>query len=589
MRKLKLSTLLILASIIIFSVGSAAMSTINFNRSINSGKILADTDPNVAVRIENISEYDNLLNFSDSGNVSLHLKEAISNESDVLGINPSSLFRIGSADNGVIRITNNSDISVMAVLDDSIGIQMDTTSDTNLIINPGSYTDFYFTISTYDIDIDTPMIATLHVTSDLSYVASNSNFFPIGDTIPTNLETTSLVSLSFDSATIDQLNDSNVVMRPANTYIIENQVLSNEDPGASIFVPVSADNYVIESTASFYTPNYYSTGYGIYIDTMLNEDLKDTGYLLQMDLGIDGGTLVIRSRDEKNYRDIAWQFNHSQSDYIPSKYDDPTWWSDEHTFVLEIQRLDDVNKRLTITLDGHFIDTFDYVYVDNDAPIYSGYYTWSDAVISSKAFNIDSLPSLPFEENDLSPLTTILSDALYKDESLVLEQNNHVTLLPGASLYIPLDYDEYRLTLNASTINSLFNGYGLFFDGFYNPTTNKDKGYIMMFDRTLYSGFVGIVQDNWYYTDGIPSYFNYSNSTSIPDKYKDSIWWFDNHEMMIEVMRIDEDTKAVAYYLDGELLDTITYDSSVTDDLFYGLRADTETYIFSLELEDLSS
>ena len=108
MNKLKFGVLFLLVALSIAAVGSAALSNVTFNRSVNAGQIMVDTDQNVAVQITNISKYSNLVKTDANGKVKFDLNEAINNNTSN-GFNTDALFSIGSTSNGAIKIKNNSD------------------------------------------------------------------------------------------------------------------------------------------------------------------------------------------------------------------------------------------------------------------------------------------------------------------------------------------------------------------------------------------------------------------------------------------------------------------------------------------------
>lgn len=163
MKKLQFSFLLIIAGLIVAAVGSAALSAISLDRNISAGRVLVDTDENVAIQITNISTYTDLVKTETNGEVSLNLNAALGNSNN--GFNTEALFSIGTADNGVIRIRNNSDIPVTATLTDSSSgaITMIPVSGSGYTIEVGRATDFYFTVNTAGKRASELLNATLHI------------------------------------------------------------------------------------------------------------------------------------------------------------------------------------------------------------------------------------------------------------------------------------------------------------------------------------------------------------------------------------------------------------------------------------------
>lgn len=59
MKRLKLSVLLIIIGLSIAVVGSAALSSISFDRSVSAGRVIVDTDENAAIQITNTMDWIN--------------------------------------------------------------------------------------------------------------------------------------------------------------------------------------------------------------------------------------------------------------------------------------------------------------------------------------------------------------------------------------------------------------------------------------------------------------------------------------------------------------------------------------------------
>ncbi|MFT4146151.1 MAG: hypothetical protein QM644_17000 [Mobilitalea sp.] len=151
MKKFKLAALLIVAALIVAAVGSAALSAVSFDRTVKAGKILVDTDANVAIQITNTSKYPGLVKTDANGKVSLNLNEAINSNANS-GFNTDAIFTIGSSSSGVFKIKNNSDVPVSVSMTNETGnnnaITLAPANNTNATIGVGGSSDFYFTINT---------------------------------------------------------------------------------------------------------------------------------------------------------------------------------------------------------------------------------------------------------------------------------------------------------------------------------------------------------------------------------------------------------------------------------------------------------
>ncbi len=165
MRKFKLGALLLVASLSIAAVGSAAFSGVAFERTVSAGQVLVDTDANVAIQITNISNYANLVKTEADGKVSLNLNEAI-NTNKSGGFNTDAIFSIGTTNSGVVKIKNNSEVAVTVALanqSSSNAITLNPTNSSSSTIGAGASADYYFTINTNGQDALTNLNAVLQV------------------------------------------------------------------------------------------------------------------------------------------------------------------------------------------------------------------------------------------------------------------------------------------------------------------------------------------------------------------------------------------------------------------------------------------
>lgn len=166
MNKFKLGALLIISALSIGAVGSAALSSVSFDRTVNAGQIKVDTDQDVAVQFTNTSNYAGLIKTDSNGKVTLNLNEAINNN-PTIGYNTDALFTVGSASKGVMKIKNNSDVAVaVSMVNDNKNanaVTITPTSGSSSTIGAGSSADFYFTINTNGQEALKTMNAVLNV------------------------------------------------------------------------------------------------------------------------------------------------------------------------------------------------------------------------------------------------------------------------------------------------------------------------------------------------------------------------------------------------------------------------------------------
>jgi hypothetical protein len=140
------------------------LSSISFDRSVSAGRVLVDTDENVAIQITNISNYSELVKSETNGEVSLNLNAALGTNPNG-GFNTDAVFSIGTSSNGVIKIKNNSDIPVTATLvnNGDRSIAMSPVNGSGNTIDAGRSGDFYFTIDTNGKNAAELLNATLHI------------------------------------------------------------------------------------------------------------------------------------------------------------------------------------------------------------------------------------------------------------------------------------------------------------------------------------------------------------------------------------------------------------------------------------------
>ncbi len=161
MKKLKLGILFIAVALSIAAAGSAALSSLSFDRSMTA-RVLVDTDNNVAVQFTNISRYSRLVSTGNDGKVTFNLNEAINNNSNN-GFNKDAVFSIGTQSNGVVKIKNNSDIPVTVSTKGNSAIAILPANYAGATIQAGQAADFYFTVDTSEKSAESSINAVIHV------------------------------------------------------------------------------------------------------------------------------------------------------------------------------------------------------------------------------------------------------------------------------------------------------------------------------------------------------------------------------------------------------------------------------------------
>lgn len=120
MKIIKVSIVLIVLALLIYALGSAALSSITLNRSVTAGNVLIDTDSNVTVKFTALNGFTSFMITDSAGKVSFDLRQALKNPI-AGGYNTAAQFTIGKADAEVFSITNNSDAAVNVSLGSATG------------------------------------------------------------------------------------------------------------------------------------------------------------------------------------------------------------------------------------------------------------------------------------------------------------------------------------------------------------------------------------------------------------------------------------------------------------------------------------
>jgi prepilin-type N-terminal cleavage/methylation domain-containing protein len=184
----------------------------------------------------------------------------------------------------------------------------------------------------------------------------------------------------FSDGTVKNLNDIGTIGYGNFTY--------NEDTGKFVshygaaFIPYDkSEHYKISTTADL---SATSRGYGIFLETSLNEDNKDSGSIIQFDPGL--GTMIAK-RDRIDGREQPHE-KINVGDYIEEakvkENVESNWWKSEHTMSLEVISIDENTKGVKVYIDDIAIfnaDEYSYVIDSNqEEETYTGFRTWNGDV-----------------------------------------------------------------------------------------------------------------------------------------------------------------------------------------------------------------
>lgn len=162
MLKLRLSVLFFAAALLVTAVGSAALSDIRIDRTVNAGTVLSDTNSNVAVKFEDTSNKPGFMVTSATGMVSFNLNAFVS--SGLGGFNANTTYTLGAATDGVFKVTNNTDRSIhVSLVDASNGLVMLPVTGGSILLTSGASSEYYFTLDTTGYTAETALTGSIHI------------------------------------------------------------------------------------------------------------------------------------------------------------------------------------------------------------------------------------------------------------------------------------------------------------------------------------------------------------------------------------------------------------------------------------------
>lgn len=156
-----------------------------------------------------------------------------------------------------------------------------------------------------------------------------------------------------------------------------------------VFLGAPLDEYSIKVSAALGEGRDSNPrgGYGIMFETSLDDNNRDTGYILQFDRGYGGGELVIRERSPDFSNDAQENtsplFRFSDRDKLPGSQDDPDWWSGEREIELKVSNLaggvGTNNKKLEVYIDGVFMFEWEFQSdIQDPSHNHTGLRTWHE-------------------------------------------------------------------------------------------------------------------------------------------------------------------------------------------------------------------
>jgi prepilin-type N-terminal cleavage/methylation domain-containing protein len=96
------------------------------------------------------------------------------------------------------------------------------------------------------------------------------------------------------------------------------------------------EEYVITSNIALGSGN--DGGYGIIFESALNNEIKDTGFIMQFDRGYDPPNIIIRPRENGSEKGSVYNYVSSTNTSLPAR--ESSWWAEEKNVVLTVSKLE---------------------------------------------------------------------------------------------------------------------------------------------------------------------------------------------------------------------------------------------------------
>lgn len=135
-----------------------------------------------------------------------------------------------------------------------------------------------------------------------------------------------------------------------------------------LFIDNINETYTVTVSASLAEGT--TGGYGVFFETKLNDDLKDTGFIIQFDRGYDNGEIILKPRNNGSEGNPLFRYyvtfdNDGDGDFVTSdgtKNKLNPWWTQTHVLKLIVELNDDSvnNKIISVYIDDIFL--FEYAF-----------------------------------------------------------------------------------------------------------------------------------------------------------------------------------------------------------------------------------
>lgn len=130
-------------------------------------------------------------------------------------------------------------------------------------------------------------------------------------------------------------------------------------------------------------------GYGVFFETVLDGDGRDTGYILQFDRGYAGGRLLVRPRVDSSEQGPV---------HIHDPGKDDSWWDQERQLQLRVTVPDPSapdTKLLSVSVDGEHMFEWSFTSaVADPGTNHTGFRVWGGALTNTrfKELEVEEIP-----------------------------------------------------------------------------------------------------------------------------------------------------------------------------------------------------
>lgn len=133
-----------------------------------------------------------------------------------------------------------------------------------------------------------------------------------------------------------------------------------------LFIDNDKANYTVSVNAQL--NNQTSGGFGIFFETTLDGNNKDTGFILQVDRGYSRGEIIIRPRTNGAEGNPVYRYGvgfDASGDFVTSggeRNNSNPWWAQRHDVKLIVADITEAtyNKQISVYVDNLFLFTYKF-------------------------------------------------------------------------------------------------------------------------------------------------------------------------------------------------------------------------------------